>query len=60
MVYVSHDAGEVKRIATAVVRIDAGRVVATGGKEPARCGDGRMRSEYMLYCVCSRPNASSA
>lgn len=31
MIYVSHDAAEVKRIATRVVRVDAGRVVATGG-----------------------------
>jgi molybdate transport system ATP-binding protein len=33
MVYVSHHAGELRRIATTVVRIDAGRVVAVGGKE---------------------------
>src|SRR5476651_2351909 len=33
MIYVSHDAAEVKRIATRVVRVDAGRVVATGGAE---------------------------
>jgi molybdate transport system ATP-binding protein len=33
MVYVSHHAGELRRIATNVVRIDAGRVVAVGGKE---------------------------
>jgi molybdate transport system ATP-binding protein len=31
MVYVSHTASEVRRIATNVVRLDAGRVVATGG-----------------------------
>jgi molybdate transport system ATP-binding protein len=31
MIYVSHDAAEVRRIATKVVRIDAGRVVASGG-----------------------------
>jgi molybdate transport system ATP-binding protein len=31
MVYVSHTAAEVRRIATDVVRLDAGRVVATGG-----------------------------
>jgi molybdate transport system ATP-binding protein len=31
MVYVSHSAGEVRRIATTVVRLDAGRVIATGG-----------------------------
>src|ERR1700689_1128289 len=29
--YVSHTPAEVRRIATAVVRLDAGRVVATGG-----------------------------
>jgi len=33
MIYVSHDAAEVKRIATRVVRVDGGRVVATGGAE---------------------------
>jgi molybdate transport system ATP-binding protein len=33
MVYVSHHAGELRRIATSVVRIDAGRVAAVGGKE---------------------------
>jgi molybdate transport system ATP-binding protein len=31
MVYVSHQPGELRRIATSVVRIDAGRVVAAGG-----------------------------
>jgi molybdate transport system ATP-binding protein len=34
MVYVSHDPAEVKEIATRVVRLDAGRVVDTGGAEP--------------------------
>jgi molybdate transport system ATP-binding protein len=33
MVYVSHHAGELRRIATSVVRIDGGRVTAVGGKE---------------------------
>ncbi len=33
MVYVSHLPAEVRRIATTVVRLDAGRVVATGGLE---------------------------
>ena len=33
MVYVSHHAGELRRLATSVVRIEAGRVVAVGGKE---------------------------
>src|ERR1700677_4522069 len=33
IVYVSHTPAEVRRIATAVVRLDAGRVVATGGPE---------------------------
>src|SRR5580692_3488568 len=33
MVYVSHTAAEVRRIATTVVRLDAGHVVATGGLE---------------------------
>jgi molybdate transport system ATP-binding protein len=33
MIYVSHDAAEVKRIATRVVMMDGGRVVAMGGVE---------------------------
>jgi molybdate transport system ATP-binding protein len=33
MVYVSHTAAEVRRIATTVVQLDGGRVVATGGLE---------------------------
>ena len=33
MVYVSHDAAEVKRIATRVVMLEAGCVTATGGVE---------------------------
>jgi molybdate transport system ATP-binding protein len=33
MIYVSHHAGELRRIATAVVRLDAGRVIAAGGHE---------------------------
>ena len=33
IVYVSHTAAELRRIATTVVRLDAGRVVATGGLE---------------------------
>src|SRR5262249_54229526 len=38
MIYVSHHAAEVRRLATAVVRIDGGRVAATGGLE--LIGDG--------------------
>ena len=33
MVYVSHHAAELRRIATSVVRLRAGRVEAAGGKE---------------------------
>ncbi len=33
MIYVSHDAAEVKRIATRVVRLEGGRVVENGGVE---------------------------
>ncbi|MFZ0844371.1 MAG: molybdenum ABC transporter ATP-binding protein [Pseudolabrys sp.] len=33
MIYVSHDAPEVKRIATRVVRLEGGQVTATGGAE---------------------------
>ena len=33
MIYVSHDAAEVKRIATRVVRVEGGKVAATGGVE---------------------------
>jgi ABC-type molybdate transport system ATPase subunit len=31
MIYVSHNAAELRRIATSVVRLDAGQVVAAGG-----------------------------
>ncbi|HEY5380333.1 MAG TPA: molybdenum ABC transporter ATP-binding protein [Pseudolabrys sp.] len=33
MIYVSHDAAEVKRIASRVVRVEGGKVTATGGME---------------------------
>ena len=33
MIYVSHDAGEARRIASRVVRVEAGQVTATGGVE---------------------------
>jgi molybdate transport system ATP-binding protein len=33
MIYVSHDAAEVRRLATTVVRIEAGRVIAQGGPQ---------------------------
>lgn len=33
IIYVSHDASEVRRIASRVVRLDAGRVIAAGGVE---------------------------
>ena len=33
MVDVSHNAGELSRLATSVVRLDAGRVAAVGGPE---------------------------
>ncbi len=33
MIYVSHDAAEVRRIASRVVRLESGRVVAAGGAE---------------------------
>ena len=33
MIYVSHHAGELRRIARSVVRLDAGRVTAIGGLE---------------------------
>jgi molybdate transport system ATP-binding protein len=33
MIYVSHDPAEVKRIATRVVTLEGGRVMATGGLE---------------------------
>ena len=58
MVYVSHHAGELRRIATSVVRLDAGRVVAVGGKELLAEAD----ADASLYIVsrCSLPPASSA
>ena len=41
MVYVSHHPGELRRIATEVVRIEAGRVTATGGRNCSRAADAR-------------------
>jgi molybdate transport system ATP-binding protein len=38
MLYVSHNAAELKRIATAVVRLEAGRVTAQGGLELLAAG----------------------
>jgi molybdate transport system ATP-binding protein len=31
LIYVSHDAAEIKRIASRVVRLDSGKVIETGG-----------------------------
>jgi molybdate transport system ATP-binding protein len=39
MLYVSHNAAELRRIATAVVRIDAGRIVAQGGLDLLAASD---------------------
>ena len=39
MVYVSHTAAELRRIATKVVLIEAGRVVANGGLELLKDAD---------------------
>jgi molybdate transport system ATP-binding protein len=33
MVYVSHQPAELRRIASSIIRLDGGRVAATGGKE---------------------------
>jgi len=33
MIYVSHQAGEIQRLCSQVVRIEDGRVAATGGLE---------------------------
>jgi ABC-type molybdate transport system ATPase subunit len=38
MLYVSHQPAELRQIATAVVRIDAGRVAAQGGLELLAAG----------------------
>jgi molybdate transport system ATP-binding protein len=38
MIYVSHHAAEVKRLATAVVRMEAGRVIAVGGLDLLEVG----------------------
>ena len=39
LIYVSHHAGELRRIATTIVRIDTGRVAAVGGTELLTNGD---------------------
>ena len=40
MIYVSHNAGELKRVATTIVRIDDGRVSGVGGAELLDAADG--------------------
>jgi len=40
MIYVSHNAGELKRVATTIVRIDDGRVSGVGGAERLDTADG--------------------
>jgi len=40
MIYVSHNAGELRRIATTIVRIDDGRVSGVGGTELLDTADG--------------------
>ena len=42
MIYVSHQAGEVRRIATTMVRIDGGRVSGVGGMELLDTADADM------------------
>ena len=39
MIYVSHNAAELRRIATTIVRIDDGRVSGVGGVELLRTAD---------------------
>ena len=56
MIYVSHHAAEMRRIASRVVRLDAGRVVATGGIELLDGSAGR----YACLRTCFRRNESSA
>ena len=36
MVYVSHDAGEVRRLATRVIRVQDGKIIAQGGVDVLR------------------------
>ena len=43
MIYVSHDGGEVTRIASRVVRLDVGKVVAAGGVELLSANTARPR-----------------
>jgi molybdate transport system ATP-binding protein len=43
MVYVSHQADELRRIATSVVRLEAGRVAAVGGRDLLDAADADLR-----------------
>ncbi len=51
MIYVSHDAAEVRRIASRVVRMDAGQVVAAGGVELLELNRARMRAAWSKRMV---------
>jgi molybdate transport system ATP-binding protein len=33
MIYVSHHAAEIRRLATSVIRVEGGRIITTGGLE---------------------------
>jgi molybdate transport system ATP-binding protein len=56
MIYVSHDASEVRRLANRVVLIDGGRVMATSGFTLLDAQPASVHAEG----GCSQPNASSA
>ena len=62
MVYVSHQAGELRRIATTVVRLDGGRVHGRPAASSCSIRPISTRSEHDMIesRACSRPSASSA
>ena len=58
MIYVSHQAGEITRLASQVVRIEDGQVLAAGGLELLDAEFSALRRD--MQRPCSRPPESSA
>src|SRR5262249_58736719 len=56
MVYVSHHAPELKRIATSVVLLDGGRVAAAGGLDVLDAATAELTAKHCcVYAVHERP-----
>ena len=60
MIYVSHQAGEIQRLRSQVVRIEDGRVAGVGGLELLDASADADAVGVVCMRPCSRPSASSA